>query len=93
MAAYQRGEKLEKRRALMTDWAAFVTGNDRARPAVASVRAVAGLRSYNGVDQRSRPTPIMRGTVLDLAIELHLSEDTDALNDLIGRSDVQRWFK
>ncbi|HEV2159479.1 tyrosine-type recombinase/integrase [Bradyrhizobium sp.] len=25
-AAYQRGQKLEKRRALMTDWAAFLTG-------------------------------------------------------------------
>jgi integrase len=29
-AAYQRGEKLEKRRALMTDWAAFATGQMRA---------------------------------------------------------------
>ena len=27
-AAYQRGQKLEKRRALMKDWAAFLTGSN-----------------------------------------------------------------
>ena len=27
-AAYQRGQKLEKRRALMKDWAAFLTGTN-----------------------------------------------------------------
>jgi integrase len=44
MAAYQRGEKLEKRRALMSDWAAFLTSEsaDRPQPAFALLRTVAG---------------------------------------------------
>jgi integrase len=44
MAAYQRGEKLEKRRALMSDWATFLTSEsaDRPQPALVSLRTVAG---------------------------------------------------
>lgn len=41
MAAYQRGEKLEKRRSLMADWAAYVTGSNILR-----LRADVGERRY-----------------------------------------------
>jgi integrase len=43
-AAYQRGQKLEKRRALMRDWAAFVTGSN-----VVSIDATAWASHVNAV--------------------------------------------
>jgi integrase len=42
-AAYQRGQKLEKRRALMKDWATFVTGNQATTAKVIEMQSAAAV--------------------------------------------------